>query len=253
MPLFDPRRIAPDGTWRARAIHFAAAIIPRKITMPILQGPLRGAKWIVDAASHACWLGTYETDTTAVMSEAIRTGNVVFDLGAHAGYHSLHASKLVGPNGQVWSFEPNPANARFLRKHIDLNRAGNVHVMECAVSDANGECAFDDGMNCFSGHLSNNGSRKVRTISIDSAVAAGQLPVPDYLKIDVEGAEFKVLSGAIETLRRRRPFVLLETHEWIPGFEPVREECSRLLAALDYDVETTQNCFHLYARPRSRS
>ena len=253
MPLFDPRRIAPDGTWRASAVHVVSAMIPRKITMPILQGPLRGGKWIVAAASHACWLGTYETDATALMSEAIRPGNVFFDLGAHAGYHSLYASKLVGPSGQVWSFEPNPGNAHFIRKHIDLNRAENIKVMEYAVSDVNGESTFDDGVNCFSGHLSENGSRKVRTISIDSEVASGQLPVPDYLKIDVEGAEFKVLSGAIETLRRRRPFVLLETHEWIPGLEPVRDECSRLLAALNYDVEATHNRFHLYARPRSTS
>lgn len=185
------------------------------------------------------------------MKQAIRPGDVVYDLGAQAGYHSLYASMLVGPSGQVWAFEPNPVNVQFIRKHIDLNGARNIHVMECAVSDADGESTFDDGKNCFSGHLSDKGSRKVQTISIDSAVMAGRLPAPNYLKIDVEGAEFKVLSGAVETLRKSRPTILVETHEWIAGFESARSDCSRVLAELDYEMETTRDYFHIYARPRS--
>jgi FkbM family methyltransferase len=252
MPFFDPKRIAPDGTWRANAIHRVSSHIPRDMTLPILQGPLRGGKWIVGAASHACWLGTYESRETSLLGQGIKRGDVVFDLGAQAGYHSLYAARLTGETGKVWAFEPNPVNVHFLKKHMELNRVTNVEVMECAVSDFDGDSWFDEGKNCFSGHLSDSGTRRVRTICLDKEVHEGRLPMPDYLKIDVEGAEFKVLSGAAAILREKHPTVLLETHEWLPGFESARDDCWRFLSTFDYHLETTTD-FHIYARARSQT
>src|SRR6478735_4046172 len=121
MPFFNPKRIAPDGTWRAQALHRASAILPRGMLIPVLQGPLRGKWWTVGSAAHACWLGTYEPDESTLLMHGIRPRQVVFDLGAQAGYHTLHAAILVGPEGRVYAFEPNPLNARYLRKHAELN------------------------------------------------------------------------------------------------------------------------------------
>jgi FkbM family methyltransferase len=215
--------------------------------LPVLQGPLRGKRWIVDAASHACWFGSYELQESELLSRGIQAGQTVFDLGAQAGYHTLHAATLVGPHGRVYAFEPNPLNVGYLRKHIALNRMSNIVVIEAAVADFDGLSSFDERHNCFSGRLSENGAISVRTICLDKEVREDRLAMPDYLKIDVEGAEVKVLQGAVEILRKRHPTLLVETHEWIPGFASAREECWCLLAGLGYELEWLPD-HHIYGR-----
>ena len=73
----------------------------------------------------------------------------VFDIGAHAGYYTLIASKLVGGSGHVVAFEPAPRNLRYLRRHLSLNHVSNVTVLEVAVSDRAGVGRFDVGAESY--------------------------------------------------------------------------------------------------------
>jgi FkbM family methyltransferase len=141
----------------------------------------------------------------------VRPGSVIFDIGAHVGYYSLLASTLSGPGGKVVAFEPNPNNLRFLRQHVRMNRLRTVDVLPVALCDREGEEMFEFGTGSGTGRLGSAGDLRVITTTLDAVVA--ELGVtPGFLKIDVEGAEARLLEGGMQTLRSARPVVFLSTH-----------------------------------------
>ncbi len=139
------------------------------------------------------------------MKQHLHSGSVCFDIGAQAGYHTLYAATMVGPSGPVFAFEPVPKNIANIKEHIAMNRLANVSVVEAAVSDFDGISHFDCASSAVAGHLSAQGSLAVRTISLDHEIDSGALPEPDYIKIDAEGAELRILEGARNLLTRRHP------------------------------------------------
>src|ERR1700744_2136549 len=118
-----------------RALRSPFRLIPASATMPILQGPLRGRRWIVGSATHGCWLGSYEFETQRAFAGLVRRGDVVYDLGANVGFYSLLGARLAGEEGAVYSFEPLERNLGYLRSHIALNRLKNCVVVETAIAD----------------------------------------------------------------------------------------------------------------------
>lgn len=98
-----------------RALRLPLHLIPRGLAVPILQGPLRGARWLVGAATHGCWLGSYELAKQLAFARWLAPGRVVYDLGAHAGFYTLLAARPVGPAGRVHAFEPLPELLSILR------------------------------------------------------------------------------------------------------------------------------------------
>lgn len=200
--------------------------------MPILQGRLRGKMWIVGSFNHGCWLGSYEYSKRRRFEAEIKPGNIVFDIGAHVGFYTLLASELVKPNGEVIAFEPFERNQLLLRAHLKMNRVMNVQVFDAAVSDRCGVERFETACDTSAGRISATGELEIVTLSLDGLVASGRVPVPDVLKIDVEGGEFKVLSGAKSILARNRPIVFLATHS-----AEIHRECCNLLQDCGYVVE----------------
>ena len=155
--------------------------------------------------------GTYEREQTRLFERHLRPGATVLDVGAHVGYYTLLSSVLVGDAGRVHSFEPNPVNADFLRRHVRINRLSNVHVEQAAVAEQAGTARFDFGTGSGTGRLADAGALEVRTVRLDDYCAAHGLS-PSAMKIDVEGAEMHVLTGALATLARHRPIIFLSTH-----------------------------------------
>jgi FkbM family methyltransferase len=111
----------------------------------------------------------------------------------------------------VHAFEPNPANADFLRRHVRINRLSNVRVEQAAVADRAGTARFDFGTGSGTGRLADAGALEVRTVRLDDYCAEHGL-APSAMKIDVEGAELSVLEGGRDTLARHRPVIFLSTH-----------------------------------------
>lgn len=198
--------------------------------MRVLSGPLRGARWIAGAGTHGCWLGTYERDAQRFFEQRVRPGDVVYDVGANAGFFTLLASKLAGPTGAVYAFEPLPRNLDHLRNHLSLNRAANVHVLPLAVSDRTGTARFAIAESPSMGGLSEHGGIEVQTTTLDELRAT--IPPPDFIKMDIEGGESAALNGALEVLRQARPAILLSTH----GYEQY-QRCCALLRGEGYDLE----------------
>jgi FkbM family methyltransferase len=215
-----------------RVLRSPFRLIPASATVPILQGPLRGRRWIVGSATHGCWLGSYEFETQRAFAQLVRSGDVVYDLGANVGFYSLLGARLAGDAGKAYSFEPLARNLGYLRKHVAMNRLKNCFVIEAAVADFDGEMTFDSSQAPTTAHLSAIGEVAVRVVRLDSMVGRGEIAAPNVMKIDVECSEVKALEGAAATIERFRPRILLATHN-----RELHAECVEFLERRRYRIQ----------------
>ncbi len=228
-----------DRTLLGKLLRLPLRLLPQGLIIPILHGRLRGKKWIVGSGNHGCWLGIYEYGKQSIFTKLVKEGSVLFDIGAHVGYYTLLSSILTGPKGKVFAFEPLPDNIIYLKKHIQLNNITNVSIVEAAVSDCCGQAYFDHGppshlgrRSSYIGRLSPRGKLLVRTVSLDGLYSKGDITIPNYMKIDVEGNEILVLRGAISLITNYNPIIFLSTH----GIN-VNKHCCDLLESINYQIE----------------
>lgn len=202
--------------------------VPKGVVVPILKGRLKGKKWIVGAGdNHGYWLGSYEYEMQSLLLKTVQEAKVVYDIGANVGFYTLLFSDLVGRKGKVFAFEPLPGNMAYLKKHLSLNSCVNVKIIDAAVSDCCGRESFDSGANSALGSLSSQGSISVEVVNLDELLLKNEIKSPDYMKIDVEGAELRVLSGARNILAKYSPVIFLASH----GLEMHRKCCAFLKEA----------------------
>ena len=155
--------------------------------------------------------GEYERHLSAVFERYCTAGMTVVDVGANLGYYSLLASKLVGDSGSVIALEPNSENCRLLLSSLRLHRTENVQLVPVAADTATGWAYY-------STHVGSNGGLiddedllahpgvVVPTFRLDDIVTR---PV-GFLKMDVEGAEGRVVKGATRIIEHDRPIVTTE-------------------------------------------
>jgi FkbM family methyltransferase len=221
-----------DKSLAGKALRLPLRLLPSGTVLPILQGKLKGMKWIVGSSNHGCWLGSFEYRKRKTFERWVTKGRVVFDIGANAGYYTLLASVLVGPHGRVFAFEPVTQNLHNICGHLRLNGTSNVTLIEAAVAEYAGDARFDSGANLSTGHLAVDGCMTVKAVKLDDMVRRGEALPPDCLKIDVEGAELQVLRGAQSLLADRHPIIFLATHS-----QELHRECCELLGCLGYTLK----------------
>ncbi|MFL5577836.1 MAG: FkbM family methyltransferase [Gemmatimonadaceae bacterium] len=160
----------------------------------------------------------FEAANLAFLSERLRPGMTVFDVGANRGQMALFFSRGVGPTGGVVAFEPAPTPFRSLRRNVELNGLRNVELRCVAVSDSAGTAHFHfDESAPTQGHLIDassgrtGGACEVEMTTLDHVVATTGA-APDLIKIDVEGAAAGVLRGARRLLETGAPALYLEMH-----------------------------------------
>jgi FkbM family methyltransferase len=163
----------------------------------------------------------YEPKTTDCLARLLAPGGVFVDIGANHGYFSLLASALTGPSGRVFAFEPNPAVFAQLRTHVRLNgfeaRITTLDLALADVSDADARLfvsrvSTNSGLSSLTpsaaafgrGSLSRNETVAVRVETFDRWLATSGLSRVDVVKIDVEGAEHRVVAGMAGSLASRR-------------------------------------------------
>lgn len=160
----------------------------------------------------------------AFLQPFIINSNVILDIGAHIGYHSIAYSK-INPNARIYAFEPQKKIFDLLCENLQANRINNVSAFNNAVANKEGifslsntisdglnpdtpiEYGTDKGFN-FGGMSLGKDGEFVVTVAIDEM----DLGEVDFIKIDVEGAESLVISGAIETLKRYKPVICFESN-----------------------------------------
>lgn len=181
--------------------------------------------------------GGVERDLQAFAKRAMIPGETVLDIGANAGLMSRCFAHCVGRGGRVLAFEPEPGNVDALK--FNLRRFPWARVYERALSDTNEVATFY--LNCVSGtgnslvpHELGTREIKVRCQTLDDFLA-GHLDVrPDWIKIDVEGAEPRVLRGMQQTVRN------------FPGVRLLIELCPGNLGGIEQAAQLVMEIKKMY-------
>ncbi len=205
--------------WLKRGFDFCANRFRSRDGI-IQRGVGKGLRFNTGRTNAGFLLGTSEPGVQEALKSLLSSGMTVFDVGANVGFLSVIAARLVGMEGRVICFEPLPSNVEWIEHNKRLNNFGQLTVKRMALGAMNGNADFIVSSEPTWGKLASIGpsvANKVDKIAVpiqrlDDITADDSLPQPDLIKIDVEGAETDVLLGAVETLRRKRPLLLIELH-----------------------------------------
>jgi len=153
----------------------------------------------------------YEMDLLAETFERVKQGNVVIDVGANIGNHTLFWAGICGAS--VIAVEPNPSALEILYKNLALNGLeARVSVISCAVSnhEGRGELAERQADNLGTAALRSDSGGSIRVDTVDRIASEGDVCL---IKVDTEGHDLRVLKGAAGVLSRTSPFVYCEAAE----------------------------------------
>ena len=147
--------------------------------------------------------GVSEPEVTGAIRALTGPGRTIFDIGGDAGYHTLLFAHAVGPSGKVFVFEPIPAAQKRIEENHRLNGFEQCQIHGLALGRKKAfmllERSFESSRLNPDKKTAGTGDITVAVERLDDVMLAESLPVPDLIKIDVEGADLEVLSG-METL-----------------------------------------------------
>jgi FkbM family methyltransferase len=192
------------------------------------------------------WLGTYEVELQQAVSELLKPGMCIYDVGANIGYVTLLLARAAGESGQVVAFEALPANVARLEKHVALNQlTGRVTIVPAAVVDQEGTAHFLVHPSTSMGKAGGSAGREkmadyvkeieVPGLSLDGYIFERGHPPPQAIKMDIEGGEVLAIKGMGSILEEIRPLLLVELH----GHEAARA-VRKSLAQHRYTVHRMQ-------------
>lgn len=156
-------------------------------------------------------LGVFEENEFNWILSQIKPGDVVWDIGANIGLYSVLCAN-VDPNVTVHAFEPWPATVEKLKRNVTLNELNNVTVHGVAVSDTVGVTGFvANSQTPGCNHLDTNAVNKVRTVTGEDLLRHG-VPIPNVVKVDVEGLEPEVFAGMRSVVETSKPLLIFEVN-----------------------------------------
>lgn len=232
--LRDVPGVGPFQRWLVRSF-----LSGRDFEHTVSAGPAKGLRLRITLPDDkGLWVGTYETQFATALGNAVCPGDIAYDIGGFRGFMS-GVMALAGAR-RVVTFEPVAANLERIAELTVLNPALPITVHPFAVGETDDEVSFEQMPEGSMGKLSESdfqsdvrgvSTLRVAMRSVDSLVGRAEIPPPNLMKVDVEGAELRVLRGAQQTLSKHRPVVFLEAHS-----AELAEECRALLTALEYHV-----------------
>jgi FkbM family methyltransferase len=181
-------------------------------TVTVRQGRNQGLRIpIYPRSEKYYWTGTYEMELQEALWTLLRPGSVFWDVGAHIGFFSGLASRRVGPAGRVVAIEPFPANLARLETVLALNSMTNVEALPLAILAEAGDAEYLPAPASSMGSVaiaSTGDGIPVSVESLDSLLE--RFPVPEAVKIDVEGAELDALRGGIHLATETNASLIVE-------------------------------------------
>jgi FkbM family methyltransferase len=196
-------------------------------------------------ASHIILDGFWEIWLTSWMVKTIQKDWVVLDVGANYGYYSLLMADLVGRNGRMIAFEPNPFAAKAAEDSLSINGFSSFsEVRRIALSDQEGSCTFfvPEGE-------PKNGQLVYETLS-DRPGEVFEVPITsidlstenfshlDFIKIDAEGGESRIFDGMTKTIHKFNPTILMEFNAARPGASSLCRKISSTYERIYYLKES---------------
>jgi FkbM family methyltransferase len=205
----------------------------RKISWDALNYMVRGKKLKVRLSSGDSFIvrvgdqisrsvfsyGCYEPHLTSLVLPFLKPGMTVFDIGANIGYYTVLMARRVGPAGIVHAFEINEKVIDLLEENVQFANVGNVKIVKRAVAKTTGQREFfvpaagdeAEGSLKKSERYEAVTTVKVPSVSLDDYIQEKQIEKVDFIKIDVEGAEYEVFEGARNLLSsNEKPVIMFE-------------------------------------------
>lgn len=175
----------------------------------------------------------HDQNMLPIVLRYIKKGDVVIDAGSFIGDHTIAYANKVGSTGKVFAFEPNHEAFKCL-----VHNMANYSYVECrseGLSNKNSSLFIHEYPdNIGMTYLSEKGEKQIETITIDSL----ELKRCDFIKIDCEGHEIEVITGAHETIKKFKPKMLIEVNKMAlerAGFK--KEELITLVKLYGYKVQ----------------
>jgi len=181
----------------------------------------------------------WEPHNIALMRQYVNKGDVVLDIGANIGFFSVVLSKIVGNTGKVHAFEPILENFKLLQ--LNCNKLSNTILHYYALGNETGKVtlASEQG-NMGNSYITNDSYGDVNLIKLDDLGIN-----PKFIKLDVQGFEYDVLMGGLETIKSNRPIMIIELEDSngsIPtSFRQSKEKSLKLLKELNYTIYNVES------------
>lgn len=197
---------------------------------------------------EVCFRGNYEPHLVPVFEAALPLGGAAVDIGANVGVHALTLARIVGKQGQVFAYEPNPDIYAKLVRNVELNDLSQVTCFDTALGEAPGivqlrvprsdtEEAGNPGLASVMALDTAHDVVDVSVAPLDSLLHQSVLKRLDLIKIDVQGYELFVFRGMRTILERLKPVVIFEYEDWAwkkSGAD--LGEVTRLLSEAGYEL-----------------
>ena len=215
-----------------------ARVLDTVVVSRLGRGPIRvRGQWmlldrgdVLELASH----GVYEPAETRFIEGRLRPGSVVVDVGANIGYHTLVLARVVGPSGRVFAFEPDPENFELLRKNVEMNGYRNTYLFRAAVSDRGGSTALFLSSNTADHRTYQPPNQPRESVAVEACRLddrLADLAALDFVKLDIQGFEWRALEG-MRSLLERSAGCCLMIEFWPRGLVDAGCEPSRFLDRL---------------------
>lgn len=164
--------------------------------------------------------GDYERGTRCCIIELLKPGMTFVDIGAHVGLFSIPAGRCVGEQGRVFAFEPDPSNRRLLEENVRANDASNITVVPMAVADRDDRMSLHCSPYNTGDHQLFCTTRGRHTVEVEvtrlDTFMKQQGGGVDLIKMDVQGAEGRVLEGMAAVLDGNAALTLIvELSPWM--------------------------------------
>ncbi len=196
-------------------------------------------------------LGAFEPEVVRYYDRILKPGDVVLDVGANVGAHTVQFAKRVAPGGMVYAFEPTDYAFGKLMRNTELNSelAPLIRASQVFLNEGDGELVPESIYSSWplegggeELHHSHQGELRetagAAAISLDAFCDANEIARADFMKLDVDGHEIAVLRGARKVLGEIRPKILMEVSP--EGFSEMGYEFSELVEIIrDADLKMT--------------
>ena len=234
----SPFHSQKNGAFLAKMLSFYLLSKNKKIEIKNIKGISYelDLSEIIDVSLY--FSDTFEKPEEIIIENYLKPGMTAFDIGANFGYHTFRMASLVNPSGKVFAFEPTAWAFDKFKRNLKLYPSiNNIFYFNIGLSDNDSE----DVKNTFQSSYRIDGNKTIthENISlyrVDTFVRENKINRLDFIKMDVDGYEGKVIKGAKNTIRTFKPKILFEFNpSLIISYGDDPQELINTLLSLGYE------------------